>query len=99
MTYEDRFSALAHPLRQEILLTLRDQPHSVRELTDRLPASQPVISQHLKVLKDAGLVAVRAQGMKRIYRPDGQALQELRLYLEKTWTDFLTDLDERDGTD
>lgn len=96
MAYEKTFSALAHPARQKILLTLRDRRASVRELTDHLGGSQPAVSQHLKVLREAGLVEAEAQGMKRLYRLKPEALAELKAFLEAYWTDFLTELDKED---
>ncbi|WP_417309626.1 ArsR/SmtB family transcription factor [Devosia sp.] len=92
MPYEDKLQALAHPLRQQILLALRTEPVSVRGLTDRLDASQPVISQHLKVLREAGLVSARPEGMKRIYQIEPEGLTQLRRFLESQWTQLLGDL-------
>lgn len=85
MPYEEMFTALSHPLRQQILDALRVQPASVRELTDGLTASQPVVSQHLKVLRDAGLVSARAEGTRRIYSVETEGLRQLRLFLEQRW--------------
>lgn len=94
MPYEDRFSALSHPLRQQILMHLRAQDQSVRDLTDALNVSQPVMSQHLKVLRQAGLVTARPVGVKRLYRVDPAGLDDLRAFLQDHWTAALQDLDK-----
>lgn len=92
MAYESQFTALAHPIRQQILLNLRGQSASVRELTDGLNASQPVVSQHLKVLREAGLVSATADGAKRLYQLEPEALENLRLFLEQHWSQMLSGL-------
>lgn len=99
MSYETQFAALSHPLRQQILNKLSDGDASVRQLTDILPASQPVISQHLKVLKEAGLVSASAVGMKNIYRIEPEGLKELRAFLEQHWLTALSGLGKGDGGD
>ena len=71
----------------------------MRALTDILPASQPVISQHLKVLKEAGLVSASAVGMKNIYRIEPEGLAELRAFLEQHWLASLTGLGRGGGGD
>jgi DNA-binding transcriptional ArsR family regulator len=83
------FKAVADPMRREILLTLRRTPSSVGELTSTLPLTQPGVSQHLRVLLAAGLVAREAQGTRRVYslRPDG--LIPLRIWVEGFWGDAL----------
>ena len=85
MPYEETFTALAHPVRQRILDALDDSPKSVTDLTRLAKVSQPVASQHLKVLKEAGLVTVTAQGTTRIYAVAPDALAELRAFLETRW--------------
>ena len=90
MTYAiTAIDALADPRRRDIVARLRDGPRSVSELARGLPVSRPAVSQHLKVLKDAGLVSVTARGTKREYalKPDGIA--DLRRYLDELWTDAL----------
>ncbi len=99
MPYEESFSALGHPLRQDILKALGTSPASVRELTDQLPVSQPVISQHLKVLRDAGLVSSTPKGTKNIYRLDPEALQQLRAYLDQHWLTALQNLAPEEAKD
>jgi DNA-binding transcriptional ArsR family regulator len=61
------FQALADPHRRDILRLVRDRPRSVNEITERFDITQQAISQHLKVLKEAGLVAVRPHGQRRLY--------------------------------
>ena len=92
MPYEEAFAALSHPLRQQILNALEATPATVRELTDQLDASQPVISQHLKVLRQTGLVDATPQGVKRIYHIRPDRLQELRAFLEDHWKASLSAL-------
>ena len=83
---------------------LRGGPRSVGEIVRELPISQPAVSQHLKVLKDAGLVVDRPDGNRRVYQlaPDG--LAELQVYLQEFWSQALADLkataesDQRGGT-
>jgi DNA-binding transcriptional ArsR family regulator len=83
------FQALAEPRRREILRLVRDRPRSVNEIAERFDVTQQAISQHLKVLRDAGLVAVRPDGQRRLYvvRPEG--LAALRDFLDEFWPDSL----------
>ena len=83
------FQALAEPRRRAILRLLRDRPRSVNEITGHFDVTQQAISQHLKVLKDAGLVAVRPHGQQRLYvvRPEG--LDGLRDFLAEFWPGHL----------
>jgi DNA-binding transcriptional ArsR family regulator len=78
-------SALADPTRRQIFEWLAEQPQAVGHLAERLPVSRPAVSQHLKVLTDAGLVASRAEGTRRIYEVDPQGLAGLRDYLDGFW--------------
>jgi DNA-binding transcriptional ArsR family regulator len=94
MPYEKQFSALSHSLRQQILDRLAETPMSVQQLTDVAGVSQPVISQHLKVLKDAGLVSAQAQGTRNIYALDSVALNELGAFWEAHWSKVLTSLNK-----
>jgi DNA-binding transcriptional ArsR family regulator len=82
---ESAFHALAEPRRREILRLVRDRPRSVNEIAEQFDVTQQAISQHLKVLKDAGLVAVRPDGQRRLYvvRPEG--LAALRDFLAEFW--------------
>ena len=78
-------SALGDPTRRQIFEWLAEQPEAVGHLAERLPVSRPAVSQHLKVLTDAGLVASRAEGTRRIYEVDPQGLAGLRDYLDGFW--------------
>ena len=81
--------ALQDPTRQAIIDRLRRRPRAVGELAGELPVSQPAVSQHLAVLRDAGLVTARREGRRRVYalRPEG--LAPLRAYVESMWEDAL----------
>ncbi len=86
-TYQGHgLSALADPTRRTIFERVAERPRAVGELAGELPVSRPAVSQHLKVLKDAGLVIDRAAGTRRIYAVDPQGLGALRAYLEQFWT-------------
>jgi DNA-binding transcriptional ArsR family regulator len=82
-------TALADPTRRTIFERLADRPRAVGELARDLPVSRPAVSQHLRVLKDAGLVIDRPTGARRIYQLDPDGLGELRAYLEQYWTKAL----------
>lgn len=86
---EAAFHALAEPHRRGILRLLRDQPRSVNEIAEQFDITQQAVSQHLKVLREADLVAVRPQGQRRLYivRPEG--LAGLRDFLADFWPDSL----------
>jgi DNA-binding transcriptional ArsR family regulator len=81
--------ALGDPTRREIFERLADGPKAVGEIANELPVSRPAVSQHLKVLKDAGLVIDRAAGTRRIYRPDPDGVRALRDELDRFWTKAL----------
>ncbi len=89
MAYEMKFEALAAPTRRAVYEKLRAGPASVGALAEGMPVSRPAVSQHLKVLKDAGLVSETRQGVKRIYALDRGGLEELRDYFDRFWTDAL----------
>jgi len=76
-------------MRLQILERLRGGPRPVGEIAAGLPVSRPAISQHLKVLKDAGLVEERREGTRRIYAANPAALGELRAYIDGLWRDAL----------
>ena len=82
-------TALGDPTRQAIFERLVAGPRPVGELAGELPVTRPAVSQHLRVLLDAGLVTVRAEGTRRIYAADPQGLQGLRAWLEGTWATAL----------
>jgi DNA-binding transcriptional ArsR family regulator len=81
--------ALGDGTRRLILERLRRGPLAVGELAAGLPVSRPAVSQHLRVLKEAGLVTERRNGTRRLYRVDTGGLAEVRDYLESFWTDVL----------
>ena len=81
--------AIAEPRRREILGHLRDEELSAGEIASRFEVTRPAISQHLTVLKDAGLVTERRDGTRRIYSARPEGLSELREFLEGFWTDRL----------
>jgi DNA-binding transcriptional ArsR family regulator len=83
------WTALGDPTRRAIFERLADRPQAVGDLASELPVSRPAVSQHLKVLKDAGLVLDRRAGKHRIYRLDPDGLAVLRADLERFWTKAL----------
>jgi DNA-binding transcriptional ArsR family regulator len=89
MTYETGMDALGDPTRRAIFERLRRGPHAVGELAAGLPVSRPAVSQHLRVLKEAGLVTERRNGTRRIYRVDPGGLDALRSYFEGFWEEAL----------
>jgi DNA-binding transcriptional ArsR family regulator len=89
-TYQNGFSALADPTRRAIFEQVARRPRAVGELADDFPVSRPAVSQHLKVLKDAGLVADRRDGNRRLYSVDARGVEAMRTYLDSFWSDALT---------
>lgn len=89
MAYQQALQALADPTRRAVLERLRGGPTPVGELAAGLPVTRPAVSQHLKVLKEAGLVRERKSGTRRIYSVEATGLAELRRYLETFWGDVL----------
>ena len=86
MRMSDRvFAALADPTRRAVFERVAERPQSVGALAAQLPVSRPAVSQHLKVLKDAGLVADEARGTSRIYRIDPRGLGPMRRWLDQQW--------------
>jgi DNA-binding transcriptional ArsR family regulator len=81
--------ALGDPTRRAIFEQLRRGPRAVGEIASELPVSRPAVSQHLRVLKDAGLVTERREGTRRLYRLDPDGLGELRDYFDGFWTEAL----------
>src|SRR5215471_17921590 len=85
MTYESALLALADPTRRQVFEHLRNGPRAVGEIAAEMPVSRPAVSQHLKVLKEAGLVADQAEGTRRVYYIDPQGLGALRSWLDQFW--------------
>jgi DNA-binding transcriptional ArsR family regulator len=83
------WTALGDPTRRAIFERLADRPRAVGELASELPVSRPAVSQHLKVLKDAGLVLDTPSGKQRIYQLDPNGLGVLRADLERFWSKAL----------
>jgi len=81
--------ALGDPTRRRVLELLRPGPRAVGELASELPVSRPAVSQHLRVLKGAGLVSERREGTRHLYRIDPAGLAALRAYVETFWDDAL----------
>jgi DNA-binding transcriptional ArsR family regulator len=78
-------SALADPTRRAVFERLKEGPRPVGEIASGLPVTRPAVSQHLKVLKDAGLVADRSVGTRRIYYIDPKGLGAMRAWLDQFW--------------
>jgi DNA-binding transcriptional ArsR family regulator len=93
----DVFAALASPVRRELIHLLLDGPHSVNELASHFEMRRPSVSEHLKVLRDAGLVTEQRSGRHRLYRLEAGPLMELSQWLtpyERFWREKLTGLRE-----
>ena len=89
MTYALAIQALGDPTRRSIFERLRNGPRAVGELARELPVSRPAVSQHLRVLKEAGLVTEQRNGTRRIYGIDAASVAELRDYFDGFWSDAL----------
>jgi DNA-binding transcriptional ArsR family regulator len=89
MAYRSALAVLADPTRRQVFERLRAGPRPVNALAAGLPVSRPAVSQHLKVLKDAGLVNERSEGVRRIYSLRREGLMELRQWLDSFWDDAL----------
>jgi DNA-binding transcriptional ArsR family regulator len=83
---QSAIQALAEPRRREILQRIRDRELTAGEIASGFDVSRPAISQHLGVLKEAGLVSERREGTRRFYRARPEGLKELREFLEGFWT-------------
>jgi len=91
MTYgADGWTALGDPTRRAIFERLAGEPRAVGEIARELPVSRPAVSQHLKVLKQAGLVVDRRAGNRRIYQVNPDGVGALRAYLDQFWNRALT---------
>jgi DNA-binding transcriptional ArsR family regulator len=89
MAYGNALTVLANPTRRKVFERLRAGPRAVNLLAAGLPVSRPAVSQHLKVLKDAGLVDERSEGARRIYSLKREGLMDLREWLDSFWGDAL----------
>lgn len=89
MTYDRAFAALADGTRRQVLERLRTGPRSVGAIARGMPVSRPAVSQHLKVLKEAGLVADRPEGARRVYYIDPHGLGAMRRWLDTFWDEAL----------
>jgi len=89
MTYSKALQCLSDPTRRQVFERLRVRPQSVGALASGLPVSRPAVSQHLKALQEAGLVAHRAEGTRRVYYIDPDGLGELRQWVDRFWNDAL----------
>ena len=90
----DGWAALADPTRRTIFELVATRPRAVGELAELLPVTRPAVSQHLKLLKEAGLVVDRAEGTRRIYRANPDGLRELRMQLDRFWNQALANFKE-----
>jgi DNA-binding transcriptional ArsR family regulator len=88
-TAELVLDALGDPTRRRVLELLREGPRAVVDIAADLPVSRPAVSQHLRVLKGAGLVTERRQGTRHLYSIDAEGLAALRTYLESYWQNAL----------
>jgi DNA-binding transcriptional ArsR family regulator len=93
--YDLAFDALGDRTRRQTFELLRSGPQSVGALAAQLPVSRPAVSQHLRVLKDAGLVRDEQAGTRRLYRVDPDSVEVLRRYLDEMWTDALASFKQR----
>ncbi|MBZ9851514.1 metalloregulator ArsR/SmtB family transcription factor [Mesorhizobium sp. CA14] len=85
MMFSDAFVAIADPNRRYLLEELRRGPKTVNELAAGLPVSRPAVSQHLKVLLDAGLVNAKAEGTRRVYTVSSAGFLRLNIWLDQFW--------------
>ena len=100
MAYGHALAALGDPTRRRVFEELRSGPKPVNVIAGRLPVSRPAVSQHLKVLREAGLVGERPEGARRIYFIDPKGLGPLRAWLDQFWDQALAAFEaevERDG--
>jgi DNA-binding transcriptional ArsR family regulator len=94
-TYRDAgLGLLGDPTRRAIFELLARRPSSVGELANQLPISRPAVSQHLRVLKDGGLVVVEAEGTRRVYRLNPNGVAALRAWLDRVWAEALTSFEK-----
>ena len=91
----DGLTALGDPTRRAVFELLGDGPRAVGEIASELPVTRPAVSQHLKVLKEAGLVIDRPDGTRRLYELNPDGIGALRAYVERFWTRALTSFKHR----
>ena len=89
MAYGNAFAVLADPTRRAVFERLRAGPVSVGDIAAGLPVSRPAVSQHLKALREAGLVRHEVDGTRRLYEVDPRGLGELRSWLDRFWSESL----------
>ena len=89
MTYDHALIALSDPTRRRVFERLRGGPKPVAEIAEGLPVSRPAVSQHLKVLLEAGLVRVTPDGARRVYQVDPDGMRDLRDWFEGFWDEAL----------
>ena len=89
MAYGKALAALADPTRRRVFEQLRSGPQPVGKIAKCMPVSRPAVSQHLRALKEAGLVADRPEGTRRVYFIDPHGLGELRRWLDRFWDEAL----------
>jgi len=101
MTYQKALVALADPTRRRVFEELRRGPRSVGKIAARMPVSRPAVSQHLGVLKKAGLVVDRSEGTRRVYCIDPHGLAAIRIWLDQFWDEalvaFQAELEKKDS--
>ena len=90
MAYEMTLAALSDPTRRLVFERILAAPRSVAAIAEGLPVSRPAVSQHLKVLREAGLITERRNGTRRLYTANPQALGELRAAIEAMWHEALS---------
>jgi DNA-binding transcriptional ArsR family regulator len=95
MAYETALAALSDPTRRLVFERVLAAPRPVGAIAEGLPVSRPAVSQHLKVLKAAGLISERRQGTRRLYVANPQALGELRAAIEEMWREALAGMAAR----
>jgi DNA-binding transcriptional ArsR family regulator len=91
----DGMTALGDPTRRAVFELLGDGPRAVGEIASELPVTRPAVSQHLKVLKEAGLVIDRPDGTRRLYELNPDGIGALRAYFDRFWTRALTSFKHR----
>jgi DNA-binding transcriptional ArsR family regulator len=95
MAYETVLAALADPTRRQVFERVLASPQSVSAIAEGLPVTRPAVSQHLKVLREAGLITERREGTRRLYVANAQALGELRATIDAMWREALSGMAAR----